>query len=246
MHESVAGGILVAVTPTSLAGPDLRLRDLAYAGLLSAIFMAPLTIVAAPLLLASKWNQVTIGVTLEAASVLPAVFLIARWRGARHLDQFGLGRCSWRKILFLGLLGGLLLFLMVQGCGSLMERCGARFAPQKILAETLLLDRRPDRLLLFLLIAAVIAPLWEEIFFRGLAYPAIRRRLGVTAGVLLSGVLFAMLHAEPLFMRVPIFLLGACLAIFYERAGSLYVPILAHGVANTLSTLLTYYGLVRS
>ena len=222
-----------------------RLRDLAYASLLSLAFMVPLTIIATPLLLANRWNQVILGVTLEAIAVLPAVFLIARWRGARHLYQFGLGRYPWKKGLFMGLAGGLLLFALVQGCGSLMERFGARLAPQKLLAETLLMDRRPDRFLLFLLVAAVIAPIWEEIFFRGLAYTVIRRRLGVTAGVLLSGILFAILHEEPILMRLPIFLLGTCLALYYERFGSLYVPILAHGVVNTMSTLIAYFGLMR-
>ena len=125
-----------------------------------------------------------------------------------------------------------------------MELIGIHLAPQRILTETLLAQRGPGRLAAFLMAAAFVAPLWEEVFFRGLAYRVLRHRWGVVAGIVLSALLFTLLHAEPLVLRLPIFLLGACLALFYEKAGSLYVPIIAHGVSNALSVLLAYYGLL--
>jgi membrane protease YdiL (CAAX protease family) len=224
---------------------EWRLRDLSFAGLLSLAFMIPLTYAFLPLLLRGKWHQIILGVALEAAAVLPAVLLVARWRGARHLRQFGLGRYPWQKGLLLGLAGGAGLFLLTQGCGGLMQACGARMATQGILAETVLKHPGPGRLALFLAAAALIAPVWEEVFFRGLAYPVLRRSLGPAAGVLLSALLFAMLHAEPILFRLPIFLLGSCLAVFYELAGSLYVPIVAHATANVLSTMLAYWGIIK-
>lgn len=222
-----------------------RPRDVAIGGLLSLVFMVPLTFAVMPLLLASKWNQVILGVSLEAAAVLPAVALVARWRGARHLSEFGLGRYPWKRGLCFGIAGGLGLFVMVQGCGTLLEALGAHLAPQRILTDTLLAHRSLDRLLIFLAVAAIIAPLWEEVFFRGLVYRVLRCQLGALAGCILSGLFFALMHAEPLLLRLPIFLLGALLALLYERAGSLYVPIVAHGIANALSAILVYAGLIR-
>lgn len=233
----------MALASPPAAGIQWHLSDLIVTVLLSLVLLVPLVFVAMPLLLASRWNLLILGVVLEAAAVLPAVAVVARWRGARHLWQFGLGRYPWKKGLLLGLVGGLGLFVLLQGLGTFLESCGAHLAPQRLLADTLLAQKDPGRLLIFLLVAAIVAPFWEEIFFRGLTYQVLRHRLGVLAGCLLSGALFALLHAEPMLLRLPIFLLGALLAGLYEMAGSLYVPIVAHAVANTLSTLLAYFGL---
>lgn len=222
-------------------GADWRMQDLAWAGLLSLAILVPLTSLAMPYLSASRWHQVTLGVSLEACAFIPAVILAAKRRGAGPAD-LGLGRYPWRKALFLGCCGGTAAFLLVQACGSLLAAMGARVPEQRLLAETLLMRRQSGNLLLFLGIAGVVAPVWEELFFRGLGYSVLRRRLGAAAASFLSALLFALLHAEPLLLRLPIFLLGIFLAFLFQWSGSLYVPIAAHGVANILSTMLAYLG----
>ena len=226
-------------------GVEWRLRDLVLASLLAVLFLVPLTAAALPRLQEDRWNQVILGVCLEALAVIPAVAVTVRRRGIKHLRQFGLGRYPWKRCLLLGLAGGAVLIVVVQGCGGIMEAFGMHLDRQSILAETLLARGHPGRLFLFLLAAAMVAPLWEEIFFRGLAYRVLRQRLGALGACLLSGLLFAMLHAEPWLLRLPIFLLGVLLAAFFEWSGSLYVPMAAHSAANTFSILLAYLGLAR-
>lgn len=222
-----------------------RLRDLAIAGILAVAFLVPLSALGLPWLSLSRWNLVTLGVVLQACAVLPAVAITAGHRGVRHLRQMGLGRYPWKKGLALGAAGGVCLFLLVQGCGGLLEMLGTRPAQQQLLSDVLLKQGTPLQLAVFILAVSVVAPLWEEIFFRGLVYPIFRRALGVAAGAALSGFLFALLHAEPLLLRVPIGLLGVGLALFYEASGSLYPPMIAHGVSNTLSTLVALAGSMR-
>lgn len=234
----------MSLASATSAQVDLRLRDLVYAMLIALLFMLPLTYLALPWLLRSRWHLLILGVGLEAASVLPAVALIARWRGARSLPQFGLRACPWRKCLLWGGGGGMALFGIVQLCGMLLVWCGVPPSQQGILAETLLSKPNPGGLAAFFCAAVLVAPIWEEVFFRGLAYTACKRRFGVAAGAALSAVFFALLHSEPLYFRIPIFLLGVCLALLYEFSGCLYVPMLAHAVANAISTLLAYFGLV--
>ncbi|MGE5598377.1 MAG: lysostaphin resistance A-like protein [Bacteroidota bacterium] len=233
---------LQAQTPPAI---PWRLRDLAVAGILAFAFLAPLSLLSLPWLSASPWNLVILGVVLEALAVLPAVAITACRRGVRHLWQMGLGRYPWKKGLVLGLAGGAGLFLLVQGCGGLLEALGVRPAPQKFLTEVLARRETPLHLAVFFLVVAVVAPLWEEIFFRGLVYVIFRRAVGIAAGAVLSGFLFALLHAEPMLLRLPICLLGVGLALFYEASGSLYPPMIAHGVSNILSALLALAGLGR-
>lgn len=95
-----------------------------------------------------------------------------------------------------------------------------------------------------LVVAAVLAPVVEEIVFRGLLYRWVRERLGVLPGVGISAVLFAVLHGIP--GLIPgIIVLGALLAVVYERAGSLWAPILVHGAYNALVTTALYVAIAQ-
>lgn len=58
-----------------------------------------------------------------------------------------------------------------------------------------LFDRPRDAYLLAL-IATTLGPLMEELFFRGLFYPVVARRLGVTWGIVLTALPFAVLHLQ--------------------------------------------------
>ena len=52
--------------------------------------------------------------------------------------------------------------------------------------------------ILFGVLGVLVAPLVEETIFRGFLYPVIARRLGVAAGVAITGTLFGLLHAAQL------------------------------------------------
>jgi uncharacterized protein len=99
-------------------------------------------------------------------------------------------------------------------------------------------------ILIFLLLACVIAPIWEEITFRGFLYPFLKSKLGRTAALLLSSLLFAAMHQHlPSF--IPLTALGVLLALLYERTGSLGYNILLHSFFNfstCLILLLLKYG----
>lgn len=57
------------------------------------------------------------------------------------------------------------------------------------------ITKTPVSLAIFAVMAVTIAPLFEELFFRGFIQPLLSRTLGVTAGVILTAVLFGALHA---------------------------------------------------
>jgi membrane protease YdiL (CAAX protease family) len=79
----------------------------------------------------------------------------------------------------------------------------------------------------------VLAPIGEEIFFRGFLFSGIRSRLGFWASAAISGALFAVSHAILLLMPL-LFVVGVGLAWVFERRGSLVPAIAAHMAFNVI------------
>jgi membrane protease YdiL (CAAX protease family) len=79
-------------------------------------------------------------------------------------------------------------------------------------------------------LALIAAPLFEEFIFRGLIFGGLRRSFGVWPAALASAALFAIVH--PAFSIIPVFILGACAALVYERSRSLLAPMIVHAVYN--------------
>ncbi len=93
-------------------------------------------------------------------------------------------------------------------------------------------------LVLLFIVTVVLAPVFEELFFRGLFYPALRRRVGVTAAIVLNGVIFGILHFQPLYM-LSLILVGVVLAYLYEKTDSLAAPMITHALYNLVVTLVS-------
>ena len=88
-----------------------------------------------------------------------------------------------------------------------------------------------------------LAPLMEELFFRGFLYPALNRRIGVTFSLVITSLAFALLHAAqlahawaPLFL---IFIVGLALTYTRARTRSVASSFLLHaGYNSTLFILM--------
>jgi membrane protease YdiL (CAAX protease family) len=91
------------------------------------------------------------------------------------------------------------------------------------------------------LVVVGIAPVVEELVYRGVLYRAFRDRAGVGWGILGSSLGFAIAHFEPDHL-LPLILIGAALAWISERTGSLRPAILVHAIYNGLSLGLYFAG----
>jgi membrane protease YdiL (CAAX protease family) len=98
---------------------------------------------------------------------------------------------------------------------------------------------RPLEVVTVLVLVGVLVPFGEEIFFRGLAYGALRRVMNRHAAVVLSALFFAGAHVQPLEL-LPLVVLGMILAYLYDYTGSLVPGMIAHGV-NNLTALYLFY-----
>jgi len=93
-----------------------------------------------------------------------------------------------------------------------------------------------DRVLVGLVVAFV-APIAEEVVFRGYLFRMLRHRWGVAAGVLVSAAVFAAVHGEPLYMP-PLFVIGVLLALLVQVTGSLYPAMVLHAIVNGMTVAL--------
>jgi uncharacterized protein len=141
---------------------------------------------------------------------------------------------------------GLVAWLVATLAGAtvvfVLERLGIEAPPQAAEQAIAMLDP-------FLVIVAVVilAPIAEEIFFRGIVFNALLREGGRRWAFLGSAALFAVIHIS-LVAVLPIFLLGLALAWIYQRTGNLLAPIAMHATVNGISValaLLVRFDLVR-
>ena len=92
---------------------------------------------------------------------------------------------------------------------------------------------------LFVVLSVGIAPIVEEVVFRGMLLPLCIRKWGALLGVLNSTAIFVLLHFH-LGSCVPLFLFSAALALIYVRTRQLLIPIFLHILFNA-ATLLVYF-----
>jgi membrane protease YdiL (CAAX protease family) len=82
--------------------------------------------------------------------------------------------------------------------------------------------------------ATIVAPVVEEVIFRGVFFPAIARQRGIPAAIVTVSMLFAVIHGH-LPAILPLFVVGTFLSASYLYTGSLLVPILMHSIFNTVN-----------
>ena len=94
-----------------------------------------------------------------------------------------------------------------------------------------------------LIVAGLIVPLAEELYFRGVLYQALRNQFGVWAGVIASSLVFGFLHGD-VSIAGATFVMGLVLAFFFERSGSIWPSVLIHALNNSLKLTVIFIMLI--
>lgn len=133
------------------------------------------------------------------------------------------------------------LTLLSLGWTALLRAAGLSDQPQDLIAifaET----RSPLVIAGMLVVACVLAPLSEELIFRGGLYRYLRQKLGRTPALLASSLCFGALHGNWAGF-LPLAVLGMILALAYEATGSLRVAVVAHSLFNLNTIFIVLSGL---
>ncbi|MHB8076921.1 lysostaphin resistance A-like protein [Desulfosporosinus fructosivorans] len=137
-----------------------------------------------------------------------------------------------KRYVVLGFVVGILLFVGIGLLGNVLTHIFGTPAPQSFTVAVKGVDYQWQFALLALL-GGVVAPIKEEMIFRGLIYPPLRHALGRGKGMLLTGLFFATLHFD-IVRFLPLLIGGVVLAWLYERSESIWPAVVAHGTWNIL------------
>jgi membrane protease YdiL (CAAX protease family) len=170
-----------------------------------------------------------------------------RWPAALGLS---VGLARLRRGMVQGVVGTLIALPMVMGVGLLTEACyqliGFEHPPEHELLRVMGESRNGLAAMAIVMGATIVAPLWEELFFRGHLQTLLVGRLAgrdapvrprhAWLGLVAASVAFGAVHEA--WTAPPIIALSICLGYAYERTGNLWVPITMHLLFNAVQTAM--------
>lgn len=174
-----------------------------------------------------QWPTAISGVVLYAL-ILAAMLAIAQPvdRGVIGLRRPG----SWRAASGAIVLG----FVAIVVVAAVLAAAGLDAGDEQGLVPK---EWEPGRAAPFVanfVVIAVIAPVVEELVFRGVGFAVVRQLAGTAAAVVVTSVLFGLAHG--LVVALPVLaLFGLVLAIIRSRTQSVYPPMILHGIFNGLA-----------
>ena len=209
----------------------------------------------------ADWQAAALGnltYSILAAATVAVSIILAREHFARRLKGFGLDpRTILRDIpaAFVNLLTVWPLFMVLIVVTVYVSRLFWQEYQMQPHEQLQLVSAHPQLLLQIsvVAVAVVMAPLVEEVLFRGMFQTAMRvflgaywvaeksgsnRSLVAWTAIGVTSVLFAVVHADAGHWPV-LFVLSLCLGYAYEKSGSLVRPIVIHAIFNGIMVLST-------
>jgi membrane protease YdiL (CAAX protease family) len=179
------------------------------------------------------WREVGGTVVFQTATCALVGWSL-REQGMNWREAFGLSTRRWWRTLWLAALtvgalvpvcvGLILVTLKLMAWGAIAPQVQTMVRAVEQAATW------PERGLLSIT-AVVLAPLWEELFFRGILFTAIRQAGFPRLGLWFSSLLFAGIHWNVLIF-VPLVVFSAAMTWLYVRTENLLAAIMAHALFN--------------
>jgi CAAX protease family protein len=157
----------------------------------------------------------------------------------RSFAELGLRLPRPADILY-AILGTLAMILVASVAGALQK---ALFHIDGTAKDIALFNTSHDQgiVVAFVILAVVVAPLMEELVFRGFLFNALLRALPAGVAITIASALFGLAHGD-LVASFPLACAGAILCYVYYRSGSLTASICTHGLFNLVNIALVMLG----
>lgn len=157
----------------------------------------------------------------------------------------GLTRISFRRAVATGFVLMVFAYPLIIFGDWISSRIFGTGASRQGIVELFSNSQLLEQRVIIIVLAVVIAPIAEEFVFRFFLYGVVRRYVGRTIALILSALLFAVVHAH-LPSLAPLFVLGSCFTLAYEWSGSLLVSMTMHAIFNALTlTALAFPNIVQ-
>lgn len=171
-------------------------------------------------------------ILIQLVYLVPVLVVFAYRRIS--LKSIGFGKFEWSTLgLGCGLLIGSYIIVMIHNVT--LTLLGVETQGEEIMQ---IFDRL-DSPVWFVIVGTIFAPIVEEIFFRGFLFQGFRHKYGWIKGGLLSSLIFAMGHLDPVAL-IPTFIFGLLLAYMYHRSNSVWPGIILHCLINSFGFCSLY------
>ena len=97
----------------------------------------------------------------------------------------------------------------------------------------------PSEIFKFIVSIVIVAPIIEEITFRGLFYRILKKNYSILISSVIVALIFSIVHLNILAFTVLV-TLSLFLNYIYEKYGSIFYPILLHSTFNTIMIILIF------
>lgn len=181
-----------------------------------------------------------ISLPVNEALIVVITLLFARHKGA-SLKELGLKKPSVRILMIVSVVAVPLLLL---GVGiSVGEEMVFGPDPMAELLEKSVMPRDPFQLVAMVALSLVLVGPCEELAFRGFVQRGFENSFGKRWGLLVSSVLFGLLHGlNTPYAVVPVFVVGLVFGYMWQRTGgNTTATALMHGVYNSIAIATAYY-----
>ena len=181
-----------------------------------------------------------ISLPINETLIVVITLLFARYKGA-SLKELGLRKPSIRILIIVSAVA-VPLFLLGVGISTGEEMVfGAD--PTAEIVEEAVMPRDSFQLVAIIALSLVLVGPCEELAFRGFVQRGFENSFGKGQGLLVSSVLFGLLHGlNTLYAVVPVFVVGLVLGYVWQRTGgNTTATALMHGVYDTIAIAIAYY-----
>ncbi len=183
----------------------------------------------------SGWGEHV--VLLGATLILQGIMLLSVWHFAirpegRRWALVGFRRIRPISTTLIAIAGITICQALVVGYVQFVDWLGVDFLVPDDPFESWDID--PVSFVIIALSAVIIAPLVEEIFFRGFMYQAFRKTMSVWPAAILASLVFGIAHIDPAII-FPIALIGMILLGIYRWTGNLWSSIITHAGYNAIA-----------
>ncbi len=222
------------VLSRSYAAPDLIL--LAGLGLFFIMAMeAPSSEEAG----AAKEGALVVSMAFNLIVCAGLLVYLHRLRGLNPAELFGLQHMHWRSLGLAVLMFAVITLISVNLVSAATVNWLKDIWPELEPQETVKAFQESGSItfkILVIIAAVVIAPLAEEILFRGFVYGVLKRYTDAPFAALSSSLMFAVIHMH-VGSLLPLWMLAVLFCLAYEITGCLLVPMLLHAIFNAMSIL---------
>ncbi len=178
-----------------------------------------------------KWNLVF----MELITILPPAVLVYTQKWS-VFETFRIRRVS-PKIAGLSIIIGLGISTVADELDRLIRLILPMHSALLESLEDIVTFQNMAEFIPLFIAAVILAAIIEEMLFRGLLLRTLEARIDTTNAILISALLFAVIHMNP-WWAVQILILGVILGVLSWRTKSIVPCIIVHGINNTLSLVM--------